>query len=139
MKEIIGKAALTARREKFKPGTRVELVSMSDPYATLKPGERGTISMVDDIGTVFVKWDSGSTLGACYGADEIRKLTVIPPEVVTLVKKVRLLPNVPNMLSVRELFEFAMQQDDDYYPLCDYLFMHTNEYSRFIISGETEF
>jgi hypothetical protein len=139
MNDIISKAALAARREQFKPGTRVELMSMSDPFSALKPGERGSVSAVDDIGTVFVKWDSGSTLGACYGADEIRKLTVIPAGIVDLVKKVRLLPGVPNMLSVKELFEFAMQQDDDYYPLCDYLFMHTHEYSRFIISGETEF
>jgi len=29
---------------------------------------------VDDTGTVFVKWDSGSSLGVVYGEDSIRKL-----------------------------------------------------------------
>jgi hypothetical protein len=57
---------------------------------------------------------------------------------MVLVRRVRFLPGVPNMLSVKELFEFAMQASDDFYPLCDYLFMHTREYSHMIVSGETE-
>lgn len=44
-------------------GNRVELEHCADPYTKLKPGERGTVSFVDDFGTVHVKWDSGSTLG----------------------------------------------------------------------------
>jgi hypothetical protein len=61
-------------REQYPPGTRVELIRMDDPYAALKPGDQGTVSFVDDIGTIFVDWDCGSTLGAAYGADMIRKL-----------------------------------------------------------------
>lgn len=52
----------------------VELIAMSDPYSKLKPGDRGTVSMVDDTGTVFVRWDNGSGLGVVYGVDQIRKL-----------------------------------------------------------------
>jgi hypothetical protein len=138
MSEIISKAALEARRQQFKPGTRVELVSMNDPYTSLKPGERGTANHVDLIGTVFVEWDCGSTLGVAYGADEIRVLTVVPADVLEQIKKVRLPPGICNMFDVKGVFEFAMRQDDDYYPLCDYLFMHTHEYSHFILTGETE-
>ena len=36
---------------------------------------RGTVSMVDDIGTVFVNWDCGSGLGVAYGEDSIRKVS----------------------------------------------------------------
>lgn len=61
-------------REQYPKGTRVELISMNDPYAKLKPGDRGTVSMVDDIGTVFVDWDCGSGLGVVYGEDHIRKI-----------------------------------------------------------------
>jgi hypothetical protein len=61
-------------REQFPPGTRVELIRMDDPYAALKPGDQGTVSFVDDIGTIFVDWDCGSTLGVAYGEDLIRKL-----------------------------------------------------------------
>jgi len=61
-------------KKQYPPGTRVELIRMDDPYAALKPGDQGTVSFVDDIGTVHIKWDSGSSLGAAYGADMIRKL-----------------------------------------------------------------
>ena len=61
-------------REYYKPGTRVELIRMDDPYSKLKPGDKGTVSCVDDTGTVFVNWDCGSSLGAVYGVDEIRKI-----------------------------------------------------------------
>lgn len=55
-------------------GCRVELIGMDDPYSKLLPGEQGTVSAVDDTGTVFVNWDWGSGLGVVYGVDEIRKL-----------------------------------------------------------------
>jgi hypothetical protein len=44
-------------------GKRVRLISCSDPYTKLRAGEEGTITFVDDLGTVDVKWDSGSRLG----------------------------------------------------------------------------
>jgi len=61
-------------REQYPAGTRVELVRMNDPYSKLKPGDQGTVVFVDDIGTVFVNWDCGSSLGAAYGEDVIRRL-----------------------------------------------------------------
>lgn len=61
-------------RMTYPKGTRVELISMSDPYTKLKPGDQGTVSFVDDIGTVFVRWDCGSGLGVAYGEDRIRKI-----------------------------------------------------------------
>lgn len=65
---------VTRVRQKYPAGCRVELISMDDPYSRLKPGDRGTVSTVDDTGTVFVRWDNGSGLGVVYGADRIRKL-----------------------------------------------------------------
>lgn len=59
-------------REKYPPGTRVELVFMSDPFTNLKPGDQGTVNDVDDIATVFVSWDCGSGLGVAYGEDVIK-------------------------------------------------------------------
>ena len=61
-------------REQYPSGARVELVRMNDPYSKLKPGDQGTVVFVDDIGTVFVNWDCGSSLGAAYGEDVIRRL-----------------------------------------------------------------
>ncbi len=61
-------------RKLYPAGCRVELVRMDDPYSILPPGERGTVMLVDDTGTVFVDWDCGSSLGVVFGVDEIRKV-----------------------------------------------------------------
>jgi hypothetical protein len=53
-------------------GDRVELVWTDDPYTDLKPGARGRVRLVDDMGTVHVDWDSGSTLGLVNGHDRWR-------------------------------------------------------------------
>lgn len=67
-------AAVERIRLAYPSGCRVELISMDDPYIKLQPGERGTVRCVDDIGTVFVDWDCGSSLGVAYGVDHIRRL-----------------------------------------------------------------
>lgn len=46
-------------------GQRIALVRCNDPYTRLEPGEMGTVTSVDSMGTIHVKWDSGSTLGLC--------------------------------------------------------------------------
>lgn len=61
-------------RKQYPQGTRVELVTMTDPYSTLKPGDQGTVDFVDDTATVFVLWNNGSTLGVVYGEDVIKRL-----------------------------------------------------------------
>lgn len=68
------KEIVEAVRARYPKGTRVELVSMDDPYSKLKPSDRGTVNHVDDTGTVFVNWDCGSGLGVVYGVDRIRIL-----------------------------------------------------------------
>jgi len=68
------KAAVEARRARYTPGCRVELIAMDDPYGKLKPGDQGTVRFVDSTGTVFVDWDCGSGLGVVYGVDQIKKL-----------------------------------------------------------------
>lgn len=44
-------------------GQRVRLLRCTDPHTRLEPGEKGTVMSVDSLGTVHVKWDSGSNLG----------------------------------------------------------------------------
>jgi hypothetical protein len=71
-------------RSVYTPGTRVVLIKMNDPYTKLTPGTKGTVTGVDDIGTIHVNWDSGSSLGVAYGEDSCRKIeeknTHIEPE-----------------------------------------------------------
>lgn len=68
------KATVERVREAYPSGCRVELISMDDPYTKLKPGDQGTVSCIDSIGTIFVDWDCDSGLGVAYGVDHIRKL-----------------------------------------------------------------
>lgn len=62
---------LIALREKYKPGTRVELIQMDDdPYSKLEPGDKGTVTGVDDLGSLLIDWDCGSSLNLLYGIDD---------------------------------------------------------------------
>lgn len=72
---VISKEALQSLRDHYPKGTRVELVSMDDPFNTkLIPGCQGTVVSVDSIGTIHVAWDCGSSLGIVYGVDSCRKV-----------------------------------------------------------------
>ena len=59
----------------YPPGTRIELISMKDPYAPVLAGTRGTVKFVDSMGTIFPEWDNGRSLGVVPGEDSFRKLT----------------------------------------------------------------
>jgi hypothetical protein len=61
-------------KDYYLPGTRVVLIQMDDPYSKLLPGDKGTVRCVDDIGTIHVTWDRGSSLGIVYGVDCCRKI-----------------------------------------------------------------
>lgn len=71
---IPSKETVAFLRERYPAGTRVELISMDDPHTTLRPGDKGRVSAVDDIGTIFVDWDNGSGLGIVYGEDSVKKI-----------------------------------------------------------------
>ena len=61
-------------REKYPVGCTVEIIEMCDPYRDMPAGLRGTVTHVDDTGTVFADWENGSTLGAVFGEDKIRRV-----------------------------------------------------------------
>ena len=63
-------------KEMYPPGTRLELISMDDPYAPVPPGTRGTVQYVDDASQIGMKWDDGRTLSLIPGEDSFRKLTL---------------------------------------------------------------
>ena len=68
MNSFPSKATIEHLRSMYKEGTRVQLEYMDDVQAPPK-GTKGTVQFVDDIGSVHVKWDNGSTLALTYGAD----------------------------------------------------------------------
>ena len=57
----------------FPPGTRVMLEYMDDKQAP-PPGTTGTVQTIDDIGTIHVNWDNGSSLGLIPRVDRFRRI-----------------------------------------------------------------
>ena len=60
-------------RKRFPVGSRVRLVKMDGE--SLPIGTEGTVSGVDDIGTIHVHWDCGSSLGVVYPEDTPELIT----------------------------------------------------------------
>lgn len=60
-------------RREYPAGTRVELTRMEDLQAP-PVGTLGTVIGVDDIGSIMVAWDNGSSLSVVYGEDHCRKV-----------------------------------------------------------------
>ncbi|ENZ13257.1 DUF4314 domain-containing protein [Enterocloster clostridioformis] len=64
---------LKSLRNRYPAGTRVELLQMDDVQAP-PIGTKGTVTGVDDTGSLLVNWDNGSGLNVIYGIDRVRKV-----------------------------------------------------------------
>ena len=60
-------------RREYPVGCRVELLQMEDVQAP-PIGTKGTVRGVDDIGSIMVSWDTGSSLSVVYGEDSCRRI-----------------------------------------------------------------
>ena len=127
------KKQIESLREKYPQGARVELVRMEDPQAP-PVGTKGTVIAVDDIGTIHVKWDNGSTLGVVLGEDQCR---VLVGEFTDTVRR--------QILAIRDtgetnMFDVPMVQQIanrlGYYELVLFLIDHQKEYAHFIMTGQ---
>ncbi len=74
------RAIIAQTKADYPPGTRLELINMNDAFAPVSAGTRGTVTIVDDAGTIHMRWDNGRSLGVIPGEDSFRKLT--PQELV---------------------------------------------------------
>ena len=62
-------------KENYPPGTRIMLLGMDDPYASVPSGTKGTVVHVDDAAQIHMRWDNGRTLALVPSEDSFRKLT----------------------------------------------------------------
>ena len=58
----------------YPPGTRIQLDRMEDPFAPIPDGMTGTVTFVDDAGTLHMRWDNGRSLGVVPGVDAFHKI-----------------------------------------------------------------
>ena len=121
-------------RKTYPTGTRVELVQMDDTQAP-PIGTKGTVTGVDDTGSLLVDWDNGSGLNVIWGVDVVRKV----PSMTDTIRE--------QILAIRDtgltnMFDIPMVQrlanDRGYYELVCYLEEHRREYAHFIMTGEAE-
>lgn len=62
-------------KEHYPVGTRICLDSMGDDPCPVASGTKGTVTAVDDIGTIFVDFDNGRCLGICPEVDSFHKIS----------------------------------------------------------------
>lgn len=62
-------------KQEYPAGTRILLISMGNDPRPVEAGTRGTVKVVDDIGTLHCEFDNGRQLGVVPGEDSFRRLT----------------------------------------------------------------
>lgn len=70
----ITKERLDALRKQYPAGTRVMLDEMDDMQAP-PVGSLGTVTGVDDTGSIMVSWGAGGSLHVLYGIDRCHKVS----------------------------------------------------------------
>ena len=64
------KGRIAQLKKKYPIGSRIRLIKMDDLQAP-PLGTKGTIIGVDDIGSLLVNWDNGSSLNVIDQVDEV--------------------------------------------------------------------
>ena len=60
---FVNEALVKRMKATYKPGTRIQLDYMGDDPRPIPPGTKGTVRVVDDMGTVHCNFDNGRHLG----------------------------------------------------------------------------
>ncbi|MBE6046131.1 MAG: DUF4314 domain-containing protein [Clostridiales bacterium] len=66
---IFDEKKVQAIKDSYKAGTRIRLIRMDDIQAP-PPGTEGTVTGVDDVGSILMYWDNGSGLNIVPEEDE---------------------------------------------------------------------
>ena len=69
MNKIPTDAEIKALRKQYPAGTRIKLTKMRDEEYPVPNGTMGTVTGVDDIGTIHMAWDNHSSLGIIENVD----------------------------------------------------------------------
>jgi len=59
-------------RHEYPKGTKIELISMDDPYREMPSGLKGIVNHVDDACQIHCDWENGSGLALIPGVDKFR-------------------------------------------------------------------
>ena len=73
MRDIPSRQMIEAYQKRYPPGSRIEMTDDVDGE-TIKNGDKGTVFVVDDIGTVHVDFDNGHSLGLLPYEDHFKRI-----------------------------------------------------------------
>lgn len=59
----------------YPEGTRIEMLTTMDDIQGVEAGMKGTVTKVDDLGTIHMRWDNGRGLGLIPGEDQFKVLS----------------------------------------------------------------
>lgn len=74
MFRCLSKDEVAMIRERFPIGSRVIITGYMDDPRPILPGTKGTVRIVDDMGTVHCNFDNGRRLGLLPGIDSFARL-----------------------------------------------------------------
>lgn len=67
-------AELAKLRAEYSKGTTIKLIEMINDPAPVPSGTIGTVTDVDDAGSIHVEWENGRTLAVIPGTDKFTKI-----------------------------------------------------------------
>ena len=96
-------------KEQYPKGTEIELISMEDSQA-VPSGTHGVVDFVDDMGTIQMTWDNGSSLGLIVGEDQFKVIKKPELEIKELTcSEVKELQNRNyEFLILQEFYQFSV-------------------------------
>ncbi len=71
---IMNMRDVEAIKAAYPAGTRVQVDFMGEDPRPIHAGAKGTVFLVDDIGTIHCRFDNGRVLGLLPGVDQFHKL-----------------------------------------------------------------
>ena len=70
------KAYLEQLRKQYPKGTKIQLISMRDEKYPILPGTIGEVTHIDDMGSIHMKWQNGSSLALIPEVDSFKAVGV---------------------------------------------------------------
>ena len=66
------KSYLEQLRKQYPVGTKIRLISMRDEKYPILPGTIGEVTHIDDLGSIHMKWQNGSSLALIPEVDSFK-------------------------------------------------------------------
>lgn len=76
MIQFPNKSYLAQLRKQYPVGTKIQLISMRDEKYPILPGTIGVVTHIDDMGSIHMKWQNGSSLALIPEVDSFKTVGV---------------------------------------------------------------